>query len=110
MDLTDHDKLDRNLGRFCFKFYRHLGDRQFTFKYSGADNRSADFRIVDCGGGMALSQPCHVKNIAPDPKGRIPRLNESYPIQTNQTAIVVMKHIIDESEYFIGIAQTILYN
>jgi len=34
---------------------------------------------------------------------------ESKPISTNQTAQVVMKHIIDESEYFIGVAQTVLY-
>lgn len=36
-------------------------------------------------------------------------IQESEPVKTNPTAIVVMKHIIRESEYFIGIAQTILY-
>ncbi|MFC7392147.1 DUF2935 domain-containing protein [Scopulibacillus cellulosilyticus] len=36
-------------------------------------------------------------------------MEESEPIKTNPTAKVVMNHIIDESEYFIGIAQTILY-
>ncbi|MGC4377034.1 DUF2935 domain-containing protein [Fictibacillus sp. Mic-4] len=36
-------------------------------------------------------------------------MNESRPIQANSTAKVVLKHIIDESEYFIGIARTILY-
>ncbi|MDQ0230073.1 DUF2935 domain-containing protein [Metabacillus malikii] len=35
---------------------------------------------------------------------------KSEPIKTNQTAKVVMHHIIVESEYFIGVAQTILYN
>jgi len=34
---------------------------------------------------------------------------ESQPISTNPTAIVVLDHIIVESEYFIGVAQTILY-
>lgn len=34
---------------------------------------------------------------------------ESEAIANNQTAKVVIDHIIDESEYFIGIAQTILY-
>src|SRR5699024_11984163 len=33
----------------------------------------------------------------------------SQAIQGNMTAQVVMDHIIRESEYFIGIAQTILY-
>ncbi|MDQ0162962.1 DUF2935 domain-containing protein [Aeribacillus alveayuensis] len=36
-------------------------------------------------------------------------LEKSEPIKNNPTAIVVIKHIIRESEYFIGIAQTILY-
>lgn len=36
-------------------------------------------------------------------------IKESKPISTNQTAIVVLNHIIVESEYFIGVAQTILY-
>lgn len=35
---------------------------------------------------------------------------DSEAVSNNHTAIVVMDHIIDESEYFIGIAQTILYN
>ncbi|ALX49921.1 DUF2935 domain-containing protein [Lentibacillus amyloliquefaciens] len=35
--------------------------------------------------------------------------NESSAVSGNQTAKVVINHIIDESEYFIGIAQTILY-
>lgn len=35
--------------------------------------------------------------------------NESKAAQGNPTAKVVIDHIIDESEYFIGIAQTILY-
>lgn len=34
---------------------------------------------------------------------------ESEPIKSNQTAIVVLNHIRRESEYFIGIAQTLLY-
>ncbi|MFD2706337.1 DUF2935 domain-containing protein [Salibacterium lacus] len=34
---------------------------------------------------------------------------ESEPISTNPTAQVVLNHIIVESEYFIGVAQTILY-
>lgn len=34
---------------------------------------------------------------------------QSRPIKTSPTLITVMNHIIDESEYFIGIAQTILY-
>ncbi|OZU88393.1 hypothetical protein CIL03_12150 [Virgibacillus indicus] len=34
---------------------------------------------------------------------------ESKAAAGNQTAKVVIDHIIDESEYFIGIAQTILY-
>lgn len=34
---------------------------------------------------------------------------ESKPIRENLTAVVVLNHIIAESEYFIGIAQTILY-
>lgn len=34
---------------------------------------------------------------------------ESEPISTNPTAKVVLNHIIVESEYFIGVAQTILY-
>lgn len=36
-------------------------------------------------------------------------MKESQPIRTNQTAQVVLNHIIVESEYFIGVAQTILY-
>ncbi|GAB3046767.1 DUF2935 domain-containing protein [Virgibacillus ainsalahensis] len=36
-------------------------------------------------------------------------MEESQPISTNQTAKVVLNHIIVESEYFIGVAQTILY-
>ncbi len=36
-------------------------------------------------------------------------IQESKAIKGNPTAIVVLKHIIRESEYFIGIAQTILY-
>lgn len=36
-------------------------------------------------------------------------INESEPIKRNQTAKVVLNHIIVESEYFIGVAQTILY-
>lgn len=35
--------------------------------------------------------------------------DESQVIKGNQTAKVVLNHIIRESEYFIGIAQTILY-
>ncbi|WP_017754561.1 DUF2935 domain-containing protein [Calidifontibacillus oryziterrae] len=35
--------------------------------------------------------------------------DESNVIQNNLTAKVVLNHIIRESEYFIGIAQTILY-
>lgn len=35
--------------------------------------------------------------------------NESNAAAGNPTARVVIDHIIDESEYFIGIAQTILY-
>lgn len=34
---------------------------------------------------------------------------QSEPIKENPTAIVVLNHIRRESEYFIGIAQTILY-
>ncbi|TRM10729.1 DUF2935 domain-containing protein [Lentibacillus cibarius] len=34
---------------------------------------------------------------------------ESAAISGNHTAKVVIDHIIDESEYFIGVAQTILY-
>ncbi|GAA0436590.1 hypothetical protein GCM10008983_11630 [Lentibacillus halophilus] len=34
---------------------------------------------------------------------------ESSAVSGNHTAKVVINHIIDESEYFIGIAQTILY-
>ncbi|MGY0691277.1 DUF2935 domain-containing protein [Virgibacillus sp. FSP13] len=34
---------------------------------------------------------------------------ESKAVSGNQTAKVVIDHIVDESEYFIGIAQTILY-
>lgn len=34
---------------------------------------------------------------------------QSEPIKNNPTAIVVLNHIRRESEYFIGIAQTILY-
>ncbi|MCA1030871.1 DUF2935 domain-containing protein [Bacillus timonensis] len=33
----------------------------------------------------------------------------SQPITTNPTAKVVLDHIIRESEYFVGIAQTLLY-
>ncbi|MBM7553978.1 DUF2935 domain-containing protein [Thalassobacillus pellis] len=36
-------------------------------------------------------------------------MEESEPIRNNPTAKVVLNHIIVESEYFIGIAQTILY-
>lgn len=36
-------------------------------------------------------------------------MRESAPIRENPTAKVVLNHIIVESEYFIGIAQTILY-
>ncbi|WP_257352069.1 DUF2935 domain-containing protein [Pseudalkalibacillus decolorationis] len=36
-------------------------------------------------------------------------MEESEPIRSNPTAKVVLNHIIVESEYFIGIAQTILY-
>ncbi|MBM7584000.1 hypothetical protein JOC86_000537 [Bacillus pakistanensis] len=36
-------------------------------------------------------------------------MEESRPISSNPTAKVVLNHIIVESEYFIGIAQTILY-
>ncbi|TFJ92222.1 DUF2935 domain-containing protein [Lentibacillus salicampi] len=35
--------------------------------------------------------------------------NDSSAVSDNQTAKVVIDHIVDESEYFIGIAQTILY-
>lgn len=34
---------------------------------------------------------------------------KSEPIKTNFVALTIMDHIIRESEYFIGIAQTILY-
>lgn len=34
----------------------------------------------------------------------------SVPIKQNPTAITVINHIIRESEYFIGIAQTLLYS
>ncbi|MFD1036815.1 DUF2935 domain-containing protein [Virgibacillus byunsanensis] len=36
--------------------------------------------------------------------------SESKAATANPTARVVIDHIIDESDYFIGIAQTILYN
>ncbi|MGG3432861.1 DUF2935 domain-containing protein [Heyndrickxia coagulans] len=36
-------------------------------------------------------------------------MEASEPISTNPTAKVVLNHIIVESEYFIGVAQTILY-
>ncbi|AEH54349.1 DUF2935 domain-containing protein [Heyndrickxia coagulans] len=36
-------------------------------------------------------------------------MEASEPICTNPTAKVVLNHIIVESEYFIGVAQTILY-
>ncbi|WP_028784731.1 DUF2935 domain-containing protein [Thalassobacillus devorans] len=36
-------------------------------------------------------------------------MEESEPISNNPTAKVVLNHIMVESEYFIGIAQTILY-
>ena len=36
-------------------------------------------------------------------------MEESEPISSNPTAKVVLNHIIVESEYFIGVAQTILY-
>jgi len=36
-------------------------------------------------------------------------MDESKPISTNPTAKVVLNHIIVESEYFKGVAQTILY-
>lgn len=35
--------------------------------------------------------------------------SESAAVKDNPTAKVVIDHIVDESEYFIGIAQTILY-
>ena len=35
--------------------------------------------------------------------------NESAAVSANPTAKVVLDHIIRESEYFVGIAQTILY-
>ena len=34
---------------------------------------------------------------------------KSEPIKTNFVALTIMDHIVRESEYFIGIAQTILY-
>lgn len=34
---------------------------------------------------------------------------KSEPIKTNFVALTIMDHIIRESEYFIGVAQTILY-
>ncbi|WP_085992965.1 DUF2935 domain-containing protein [Oceanobacillus senegalensis] len=36
-------------------------------------------------------------------------MEDSNPISSNPTAKVVLNHIIVESEYFIGVAQTILY-
>lgn len=36
-------------------------------------------------------------------------MEDSEPISSNQTAKVVLNHIIGESKYFIGVAQTILY-
>lgn len=36
-------------------------------------------------------------------------MEASEPISNNPTAKVVLNHIIVESEYFIGVAQTILY-
>lgn len=36
-------------------------------------------------------------------------MKESEPVSANPTAKVVLNHIIVESEYFIGVAQTILY-
>ncbi len=36
-------------------------------------------------------------------------MEQSEPIKNNPTAKVVLNHIIVESEYFIGVAQTILY-
>ncbi|MFG6120155.1 DUF2935 domain-containing protein [Thalassobacillus sp. B23F22_16] len=36
-------------------------------------------------------------------------MEDSAPISSNSTAKVVLNHIIVESEYFIGVAQTILY-
>jgi len=36
-------------------------------------------------------------------------MDKSEPISSNPTAKVVLSHIIVESEYFIGVAQTILY-
>lgn len=36
-------------------------------------------------------------------------MEQSKPISSNPTAKVVLNHIIVESEYFIGVAQTILY-
>lgn len=36
--------------------------------------------------------------------------NESEVIKNNMTAKVVLNHIIVESEYYMGIAQTILYD
>ncbi|MGE8204541.1 DUF2935 domain-containing protein [Heyndrickxia sp. NPDC080065] len=37
-------------------------------------------------------------------------IEESEPIKDNPTAKVVLKHIIRESEYFVGIAQAVLYS
>lgn len=37
-------------------------------------------------------------------------IQHSKAISTNMTAVSIMKHIIRESEYFMGIAQTILYH
>lgn len=36
--------------------------------------------------------------------------NQSKAASANQTAIVVLNHIIRESEYFVGISQALLYN
>lgn len=37
-------------------------------------------------------------------------IQDSRAISANPTAVSIMKHIIRESEYFIGIAQTIIYH
>jgi len=36
--------------------------------------------------------------------------NQGKAVSANQTAIVVLNHIIRESEYFVGISQALLYN
>jgi len=37
-------------------------------------------------------------------------IQQSAAISTSMTAVTIMKHIIRESQYFIGIAQTIIYH